>query len=164
MISVNWDGFRGDVGSLVRAYSQLPRHIAKKHLVAAIRRTLRPGVPILRSLTPPTGVRRGRRKKGEGPKSTGKLRKAVTTKAKYVGRNADGFAYGVVGYRYGMESWKAIWLEFGTSRGIRARGMVQKFIQAYRGPSAAALADQLAIALERATRELESGKNPGYKG
>ncbi|MCE3000558.1 MAG: hypothetical protein LW892_12080 [Betaproteobacteria bacterium] len=95
MISLSWNSnfepnsFDADkhIGALMRAYRELPRHIARKHLGASMRRVLRPAVPILRRNTPPTGVRRGRRKKGEKARSTGALRRAATIRVGQTGTN-----------------------------------------------------------------------------
>lgn len=164
MISLNWKEVNGEIGAMMARYAALPRHIAKKHLVAAVRRAGREGVPILRRNTPPDGVRRGRRKKGEKARSTGALRRAATVKAKYKGRNADGVAIGILGYKAGYESRKAIWMEFGTTNGIEPRRMIEKTMQQWKGPLASKLASEMAAALEKAVRELASGKNPGYRG
>jgi hypothetical protein len=173
MISLNWNGMEGQIGALMARYAELPRHIAKKHLQAAMKRTVKDGVPVLKRLTPKGGTRTvraalkrgagGRFVQGSGKKSRvrgGALRRAVTTKAKYIGRNADGAVYGVVGYRAGFESRKAIWLEFGTSRGVKPQQMIEKFKREYGGPAAGKLAAEMAAALEKAAAELASGMNP----
>ena len=163
MISLTWQNNpNGDIQALMARFAELPRHIAKKHLQAAMRRAIKDGVPVLRSLTPPLGVTRGRAKKGE-KRTTGALRRAVTTKAKYIGKNADGVVYGVVGYKYGIESRKALWLDRGTVR-ISPRLIMQQFHQQYDGPALEKLKAEMAAALEKAAIELASGKNPGYKG
>ncbi len=152
-----------EIEAIMGRYAALPKHIAKKHLQAAMKRTLKDGVPVLRSVTPPLGVRRGRRKKGSfvpQNKSTGALRRSVTTKSKYIGRNADGVVYGVVGYKAGFNSRKAIWLEYGTRRGIRPQQMIQQFMQRYSGPSLNKLKAEMLAALEKAANEVASGKNP----
>lgn len=165
MIGIRWTN---DVDSELRdiraAFAALPRHLARKHLQAAMRRTVKDGIPVLRAATPPFGVRRGRRRKGDPPRSTGALRRSVTTKAKYVSRSDA--VYGIVGYRSGEQSRKAIWLEYGTSAGNRLepRLMVEHFLDAYRGPSLARLRAEMASGLEAAARELASGKNPGRAG
>lgn len=162
---LRWENnFEEEIQTLIGQYAALPRHIAKKHLQAAMKQTLKDGIPILRSVTPPLGVRRGRRKKGAfvpQNKSTGNLRRAVTTKSKYIGRNADGVVYGVVGYKAGYESRKAIWLEYGTRRGIRPQQMIHRFMQQYAGPSLAKLKVEMANALDKAAKEVAGGKNPG---
>ena len=159
MISLRWDStMQAEIAALMDRYKALPKHIAKKHLVAAMRRTLKDGVPLLRAVTPPVGVRRGRLRRGE-KRSSGALRRSVTTKAKYIGRNADGAVYGVVGYRAGMESRKALWLEFGTTR-VEPRRIIAAFLQRYGGPSLDRLKGEMVAALEKAGRELDSGKNP----
>lgn len=165
MISLKWENnAQAEIEALMGRFAALPRHIAKKHLQAAMKRTLKDGVPVLRSVTPPLGVKRGRRKKGAfvpQNKATGDLRRSVTTKSKYVGRNADGVVYGVVGYKAGLQSRKAIWLEYGTRRGIRPQQMIGQFMQRYSGPSLAVLQKEMAAAFEKAVREEAGGKNPG---
>lgn len=155
MISVNWDNVQGEIGALVAKYDELPRWLAKKHLKAAIGRTLRPAIPKLRALTPPLGVKRGRRKKGEKPRSTNRLRKAVKVITKYKGRNRDGYAYGVIGYRAGEESLKALWLEFGTKY-IQPRKFMQTFHDSYKSTAQGRLVFEMRKALDAATKELNS--------
>lgn len=159
MISVNWEKLLGEFSGLAGAFEALPSHIAKKHLLASMKRsfTVSGAVKQLRQNTPPVGARRGRRRKGE-KRSTGALRRAVTTKARWIGRNKDGVAVAGLGYKYGMESQKAIWQEFGTTR-MAGRAMMQKTFEQVRGRVAASLAGQLAKALEKAADEL--GRNPG---
>lgn len=176
MISLNWFGMQGDIGALMARFAGLPRHIAKKHLQAAMRRSMKDGVPVLKRLTPKGGTRTvraalkrgtgGRFVTGSGKKSRqrgGALRRSVTTKAKYVGRNADGVVFGVVGYRAGFESRKAIWLEFGTSRGVKPMKIIDRFRREYGGPAIKTLASEMAKGLEKAAKELASGKNPGRR-
>lgn len=171
MITLGWSGNpNAQIAALISRYAELPRHIAKKHLQAAMKRTLRDGVPILKRLTPvgrPKLVR-STIKRGEFKSNLrlrgGALRRAVTTKSKYIGRNRDGVVYGAVGYRAGFESRKAIWLEFGTIR-LRPRNIMDEFRSVYRGPAAKNLVREMKKALEAAARELASGKNsnPNYR-
>lgn len=165
MINVNWSQLLGEFGDLARAYQALPGHIAKKHLLASMRRAITKsgGVKQLRQNTPPLGTRRGRRKKGEKAVSTGELRKSVTTKAKWIGTNKGGSAVAGLGYRYGFASRKAIWHEFGTKR-MPAKHMMERTFATIRGPVASALAKELAAALEKAQSEVGGGKNKGYGG
>jgi hypothetical protein len=173
MISLNWDGMQGEIGALMARFNDLPRHFAKKHLIAALKRVMKDGVPILKAVTPKGGTRTvraalkrgagGRFVAGSGKKSRvrgGAMRRAVTAKAKYLGRNRDGVVYGVVGYKAGIESRKAIWLEFGTSRGVKPRNLIDQFRARYGGPAASRLADEMSRALEKAANELASGMNP----
>lgn len=174
MISLSWNSsfepnsFDADkhIAALMAAYRELPRHIARKHLGAAMRRVIKPGVAILRRNTPPTGTRRGRRKKGEKARSTGALRRAVTTRVGQTGTNKafDAFVYGVLGYKAGMESRKAIWLEFGTGNGVRSFAMMKKTVAEFGPVAASKLAAEMAAALEKAVKEVGSGKNPGFGG
>ena len=153
-----------ECGVEICCFDELPRHIARKHLAAAMRRAIRPGVPTLRQMTPPIGVKRGRRKAGEKPKTTGALRRSVTTTAKAYVRGRSGSVVGKVGYRLGFESRKANWTNFGTKTGVRPQSFLEKFELVYQGPAAQGLAHELAISLERAASELASGKNPGRRG
>lgn len=163
MFTLKWENNpQAEIEALMKRFAELPRHIAKKHLQAAMKRTMKDGVPILRGFTPPIGVTRGRRKKGV-TRSTGALRRAVTTKSKYIGKNADGVVWGVVGYKYGVESRKALWLDEGTKY-IAPRRILSQFRSAYDGPSLEKLKTEMAAALEKAAAELASGMNPGYKG
>jgi hypothetical protein len=174
MISLSWNSsfepnsYDADrhIGALMQSYRALPRHIARKHLKAAMRKVLRPAVPILRKHTPPLGTRRGRRKKGEKPRSTGALRRAVTVRAGQTGTNNayDAFVFGVLGYKASFESRKAIWLQFGTSGGVRPFQMIEKTLQEFGPVASSRLAEEMAKALEKATAELAGGKNPGFKG
>lgn len=161
LISINADAMTAEIAELIGRFRELPRHIARKHLAAAMRRAMKPGVPILRRNTPPLGTRRGRRKAGEKALSTGALRRSVTAKAKAVpGRSGAGVAYGVLGYRFVGHDRKAIWQEFGTRGGVKPKSMAAKTMEQARGPAAAMLTREMAVALERAAAELASGKNP----
>jgi hypothetical protein len=141
-----------------------------------MRRSVKDGVPVLKALTPKGGTRRVKSAKTRDAKGRfiagsgkirqvrgGALRRSVTTKAKYIGRNRDGTVYGVVGYRAGMESRKAIWLEFGTSRGVKPQSIIERFKRQYGGPASKTLASEMALALEKAAKELASGLNPGRR-
>lgn len=166
MISLNWDGMSGEVGALMARYAALPRHIAKKHLAAAMKRAQKIGLPVLKQATPVgkyggqtrTTISRGefktQRKRG------GALRRAATVNAKYMGRNRDGMMVGRLGYKYGAESRKAIWLEFGTKH-IQPRQIMDGVHQRVKTPVSRMLVREMAKALEAATTELASNKNPG---
>lgn len=161
MISVNWEKLLGENAALASRFEQLPAYLAKKHLLSAMRKSIdqAKGKQLLRKNTPPLNTRRGRRKKGE-KRSTGALRRAVMTKAKWIGRNRDGWAVAGLGYRYGMESRKAIWNEFGTTR-MAGRKMMERTYDAIKNQVKSNLSSQLATALEKACIELASKKNPG---
>lgn len=165
MINVNWEKLLGEFSSLAGRYRGLPDHIAKKHLLASMRKSIREakGPQLLRKNTPPLSTKRGRRKAGQPKRSTGALRKAVTVKAKWIGRNRDGAAFAGLGYKYGPESQKAIWNEFGTTH-MQARKMAERTYNEIRGVIASKLSANLAAALEKATAEMESKKNLGYRG
>ena len=174
MISLSWvssfepNSYDGDkhIGKLMKAFRGLPRHIAKKHIKAAMKRTIKPGVPILRSLTPPLSTRRGRRKKGEKARSTGELRRSVMAKTGQTGNNKDfgSFVWGVLGYRLKGQNRKAIWMNYGTGTGGPAFNMIEKAMEKMGPIAASTLAKELAVGLEKAAAEIAAGKNPGYGG
>jgi hypothetical protein len=171
MISLSWNSsfepnsydLEPQIKALMERYRALPRHIAKKHLKAVMRRVLKGGVPILRRNTPPLDTRRGRRKKGEKARSSGALRRAVTVRVGQTGGNGDfnSFVYGVLGYKASFESRKAIWLQFGTSRGVRAYSMMEKTLAEFGPVSAQQLAAEMAAAFDKAVAEVAGGQNPG---
>jgi hypothetical protein len=173
VIGVNFRGVNGQIGSLLGRFRELPRHIAKKHLQAAMKRAVRDGVPVLKKLAPKGGARNvrnavkrdagGRFVTGSGKKVRvrgGALRRAVTSKAKFVKKGDHGVVYGAVGFKAGDQSRKAIWMEFGTTK-ITPRNFMDRFRRTYGGPAAKTLAREMKVALERAARELASGRNPG---
>lgn len=166
---IRWRGiepFSREIGNLIGKFNELPRHIAKKHLGAAMRRAIRPGVPVLRSMTPPVATRRGRPGKAK-KKATrtnyqstpGSLRRSVTTNAKSYVKGRSGFVMGRVGYRLGFESRKANWVNFGTKGGVRPQSFLERFKLTFRGPASRELANELAAALEAAAKEVKSPKS-----
>lgn len=161
MISINWPTMQREIVELHTRYRALPSYLAKKHLQKAMKEAIKAsrGPQILRKNTPPLNTRRGRRKKGE-KKSTGALRRAVTVKSRWIGTYEDGAAIAGLGYKYGAESQKAIWHEFGTTR-MKARAMMEKTFGQIRGMVASKLSAKMAAGLEAAARELGSGRNPG---
>lgn len=170
MITLNWQGMQGEIGALMGRWDALPRHIAKKHLKAVMKRVLRPQIPLLKRLTPKGGtttvkstIVRGEMKQNFKRRG-GAMRRAVTVKSKYIGRNKSGVVYGVVGYKAGFESRKAIWLDGGT-KFISPREIMEQFRQASKGPAQSELIREMKKALESAARELASGKNsnPNYR-
>lgn len=172
MISLSWDSSfepnkydaNKQIGLLVGALKEFPRHIAKKHIKAALRRTAKPAVPLLRKNTPPLGTRRGRKANG-AKRTTGALRRSVTVKTGQTGKNSDfdSFCYAVLGYKFSGQDRKGIWLNFGTSRGIKPYDMIGKTMQQFGPVSAQKLATELKTAVEKAATELASKKNPGRR-
>lgn len=171
-ITLNWQSTGFDQSTfdlnphlreLTARYRALPGYIAKKHMKAAMRRVLKPGVPVLRALTPPLDTKRGRRAKGAKRRSTGALRRSVTTKAGMTGRNTDfdAFVWGVLGYKMSGQDRKAIWLNYGTKNGVRAFQMIEKAFASLAPSATQRLAREMAAGLEKAAAELGSGKNPG---
>ena len=89
-----------DLTELREQFKGLRKNIAAKHLGAALRAAMKPGVAALRKNTP------------KGP--TGNLRKSIETKIKTYPK--DGNAVGLVGYSWGGKSkgYHQGFLEFGT--------------------------------------------------
>jgi hypothetical protein len=161
MIEINVNGDLNDqISALVKAYRELPKNIAQKHMKAAMGRAVRPFIPALRKNTPPEGLKKGRRKKGEKPRSSGALRRAVAvrTKARKL------VVSGVLGYRAGAESRKAIWMEFGTSTGVKPRRMVERTMSEIRGKAVANLPKELAHALTKAVKDVAPPGTERYRG
>jgi hypothetical protein len=160
VISITMSPIDREIAALVGRLKELPGHLARKHITAAAGRAVRPFKGVMVKNTPPAGLKKGRRKKGEKPKSTGALRRSVkihTARKKAVG-------YAVMGYRAGDESRKALWLELGTKRGIRPRGIIKAVMAEVRPKVQKRLPEELRKALENAVKELASGKNPGRGG
>jgi hypothetical protein len=124
---------------------------------------IKPGVPILRKYTPPLDTRRGRRAAGTKRRSTGELRRSVTTKAGQTGNNREfgSFVWGVLGYRFKGQDRKAIWCQYGTSQGARSFDMIGKAMAELGPVSAQRLAKEMGDALEKAAAEMASKKNLG---
>ena len=167
MIQLSWGDMEGEIGALMARYNELPRHIAKKHLKAAMKRAGKPAVPILKKNTPKRksfvrlgGGRGGGEYTAERVRGGG-LRRAATFVSKYKGKNKDGVVFGVAGYRYGEQSRKGIWLQFGTKRGILPRRMIEKTTQQAKSIVGGNLEAEMAKALEKAAVELAAGMNPG---
>jgi hypothetical protein len=159
----NYQSLAGDVTDIVSAFRKLPTHIAKKHLRAAMGRTIKPFIPALRAST---------------PKYTGNLKRSVSSVTRFYDRADHGAVVGVVGFSRGGKTKRnmgnhGLFVEAGTkprrTRAKRfcgsmpARGMLRATLSTMRGQILANLGMEMAVALERATRELASGKNPGKK-
>jgi HK97 gp10 family phage protein len=160
MITIGMNDLDREIGGLVKALQQLPRNLARKHLKAAVGRAVRPHIKDLRKNTPPINTRRGRRKKGEKPQSSGALRRAVAVRTKAKGLTASA----VLGYRAGFESRKAIWLEFGTDRGISPREMVKNTFDQVKGQVQKRLPDELRKALEKAAKDVAPPGTARFRG
>jgi hypothetical protein len=155
LIWANWDQVSGQIGALMQAYKALPRHIAKKHLGAAMKRALRPGVPALKAATPVGMVMKANKKGVVKLRRSGELRRSATALSRYIGNNRDGVAVGTLGYKYCPESRKAIWVEYGTKRMVK-RPIVQAVMRGFKPQAAANLMKEMAAALEKAATELKS--------
>jgi hypothetical protein len=172
MITLGMNDVDKQIGALVVSLQQLPRNLANKHLKAAVGRAVRPFVGVLRRNTPPMTVKRGRpakrdssgkfiaKKPGPAARSTGALRRSVAVRTK--ARKA--VASAILGYRAGAESRKAIWLEFGTSRGIDPREMVKKTMDEIRPKVQSLLPKELKVALERAARDSAPPGTQKFRG
>jgi HK97 gp10 family phage protein len=89
-----------DLSELRAELKKLPNNLAAKHLGAALRKAVQPGLTALRKKTP------------RGP--TGNLRKSIKTKVKTYPK--QGNAVGMVGYSWGGDSkgYHQGFIEFGT--------------------------------------------------
>lgn len=173
MISLSWNSdfepnsYDTDlrISQLMKRYKELPGHIARKYLKAVMRRVMKPMVPALKKNTPKrkTKVVFGRDKQsGEYTAKKvkgGALRRAATVRVGHTGRVGawDSFVYGVLGYKASFESRKAIWLQFGTSGGVKPVDMIGKTMAEVGKPAASRLADEMEAALEKAVKDLAPG-------
>lgn len=147
------------ISQLMKRYRQLPGHIARKHLKAALGRVVRPGLKVLRKNTPPLKTKRGRRANGAKPLSTGALRRSVKVRTGHTGRvnSFDSFVWAVLGYRASFESRKAIWLQYGTSGGVKPYDMIGKTMAEIGPPAASRLATEMVLAWHKAIKDLAPG-------
>ena len=162
MISINSDSLSSQVGALVKAFDNLPKSIAKKHMKSAMKKALKFAAPVLKANTPKGKAQRG----ADGKKikgSSGSLRRAVTVRSTFVGKNKGGFVVGAVGYKHGEQSRKAIWVEFGTARGISPQGFMDKTYNQIRGQVSEELTRELAHALEKAAKDSAPGVDQNYR-
>jgi HK97 gp10 family phage protein len=102
------DMYFPDIDELRAELLKLPRNLAAKHLGAALRKAVQPGLTALRKNTP------------RGP--SGNLRRSIKTKVKTYPK--DGRAVGMVGYSWGGENkgYHQGWLEFGTKQRETKKG------------------------------------------
>ena len=155
MIYMNSDSLNAQLGALVKVFDKFPKHIAKKHIGASMKRALKFAIPILKANTPKGGSKRASVKDGKPVKGSrgGALRRAATTRSKFIGKNKSGFTIGTLGFKYGTDSRNAIWQEFGTKKGIEPKLFMQKTYDQVKDQVAGQLARELALALEAAARE-----------
>ncbi len=162
MISMNSDSLSAQVGALVKAFDNLPKAIAKKHMKSAMKKALKFAVPVLKANTPKGKAQRG----ADGKKikgSSGSLRRAVTVRSKFIGKNKGGFTVGAIGYKHGLQSRNAIWVEFGTKKGIEPQHFMAKTYDQIRGQVSGELTRELATALEKAAKDLAPGVEQNYR-
>jgi hypothetical protein len=150
-----------DLDDLIRAYAKLPGSVARKHLKAAIRRSIKPFTPALKAATP-----RG---------ATGNLRRSVTTVVKFgtkVSRGGGeafrGTAIGIVGYsrkgkKKNQKGDHSVLVEAGSKPRRRKRGgstgtmppkhMLRDTLAAKRSGILSNMEIEMGVSLERATQE-----------
>jgi hypothetical protein len=175
MIVLDTGQVNAEIAALMARFEALPNHIARKHAAAAVKRVMKGMVPILKKNTPKRGKRlvfNNRRPGGEYGVTKikgGSLRASVAMSSTYIRAKGGGSTVtGVVGYRSDAkdpyngvsQSRKAIWLEFGTENAF-ARGMVAMTLRQVGPVSAAKLAAEMSVALDKAAKELASKMNPG---
>jgi hypothetical protein len=150
-----------DLDDLIRAYAKLPGSLARKHLKASIRRSIKPFVPALKSATP-----RG---------ATGNLRRSVTTVVKFGtkvsrggGDSFRGTAMGIVGFsrkgkKKNQKGDHSVLVEAGSKPRHRKRGgstgtmppkhMLRDTLAAKRSGILSNMEIEMGVSLERAVRE-----------
>lgn len=165
MIYMNSDSLNAQLGALVKVFDQFPKHIAKKHIGASMKRALKFAIPILKANTPKGGGTKASVRDGKPVKRVrgGALRRAVVAKSKYIGTNKSGLTIGTLGYKYGLDSRNAIWQEFGTAKGIQPKGFMAKTYDQVKDQIAGNLARELALAVEAAAKDLAPGVDQQYR-
>jgi len=150
-----------DLDDLIRAYAKLPGSLARKHLKAAIRRSIKPFTPALKAATP-----RG---------ATGNLRRSVTTVVKFgtkVSRGGGeafrGTAMGIVGFsrkgkKKNQKGDHSVLVEAGSKPRQRKRGgstgtmppkhMLRDTLASKRSGILSNMEIEMGVSLERATQE-----------
>lgn len=155
----------GTVDGLIRAFSKLPGNLGKKHLGAAMRRSVKPFMPALRKAT---------------PVDSGNLRRSVKTIVRVYGSVAWYTAVGVVGYSRNNANPKkrgshSHLVERGTGERRRKNGqvtgrapsrwMLRETLRSLSGPILGNLTREMAVSLERAASELAREQARGrFKG
>jgi hypothetical protein len=157
----NYPDLAKDVADIIAAYRKLPPHIAKKHLRAAMGRSIKPFLPALKANT---------------PTYTGNLKRSVTSVTRFYDRVDHGAVVGVVGFSRGGKTKRnmgnhGLFVESGTNPrrtrtrrfcgSMPAKGMLKRTLSSMRGPILRDIEMQMAFSLEKATRELAAGKNVG---
>lgn len=143
------DMYFPDLDELRAELKKLPRNLAAKHLGAALRRAVQPGLTALRKNTP------------KGP--TGNLRRSIKTKVKTYPK--DGRAVGMVGYSWGGESkgYHQGFLEFGTKHRQTKKG---RFASSFRWKLDTSGSGRGGFRVQMGTRGKNKGRlrtlNPSY--
>jgi HK97 gp10 family phage protein len=149
-----------DLDDLIRAFAKLPGSLARKHLKAAIRRSIKPFTPALKAAT---------------PRSTGNLRRSVTTVVKFgtkVSRGSGeafrGTAMGIVGFsrkgkKKNQKGDHSVLVEAGTKPRRRKSGgstgtmppkhMLRDTLASKKSGILSNLELEMGVSLERATQE-----------
>ena len=178
ILAVNMTYVDAGFSDIAYRFKQLPRHVAYKHMAAAMKRALRKAraVPTLKEVCreklnlrgtvvtkdPPKRNKEGKFKKGWNRRRRGgdflKAIDVYSSKPKF-GKDPRPLV-AKVGWKYGPESKKAIWLEFGTKRGVAPRRMAEETFMRIRGSAMAGMQAEMLIALDRAAKDLGQAKDP----
>lgn len=180
ILSVNMTYVDASFADIAYRYKQLPRHVAYKHMAAAMKRAVRKanGVQTLKQVCrerlnlkgtvvtkdPPKRTKAGAFKKGWNRRRRGgeflKAIDVVSSKPKG-GKNPRPLVV-KVGWKYGVESKKALWLEFGTKH-VTPRRMAEETFNRIRGPAMGNMKSELLAALEKAVKDLGQAKDPAKR-
>ena len=178
ILAVNMTYVDADFSDIAYRFKQLPRHVAYKHMAAAMKRALRKSraVPTLKEVCrerlnlrgtvvtkdPPKRNKEGKFKKGWNRRRRGgdflKAIDVYSSKPKF-GKDPRPLV-AKVGWKYGPESHKALWLEFGTKGGIAPRRMAEETFIRIRGGAMAGMKAEMLYALSKAAKDLGQAKNP----
>ena len=178
ILAVNMTYVNADFSDIAYRFKKLPRHVAYKHMAAAMKRALRKAraVQVLKEVcrerlnlrgTVVTKAPPKRKKDGTFQKGWNRRRRGgdflqaidvYSSKPKF-GKDPRPLV-AKVGWKYGPESHKAIWLEYGTRGGIEPRRMAEEAFMRIRGSAMAGMKDEMIHALGKAVKDLGQAKDP----
>lgn len=180
ILSVNMTYVNSSFADIAARYKALPRHVAYKHMAAAMKRAVRKaqGVQVLKQVCrerlnlkgtvvtkdPPKRDKAGQFKKGWNRRRRGGdfLKAIAVTSSKPKGGKNPRPLVVKVGWKYGEQSKKALWLEFGTKH-VEPRRMAEETFNRIRGTAMANMRSELLAALEKAARDLGQAKDPAKR-
>ena len=181
ILAVNMTYVDASFADIAYRFKQLPRHVAYKHMAAAMKRALRKAraeqtlKAVCRERLNLKGTvidnsRPKRNKAGQYKKGWNRRRRGgdflaaigvYSSKPKF-GKDPRPLV-AKVGWKYGPQSHKALWLEFGPKNGIEPRRMAEETFTRIRGAAMSAMKAEMLYALDQAKKDLGRAKDPAKR-